>query len=79
MTTLDLRERGFVRYGTLPKAYTFCPPCGRYRWFGWYQAPEPDRLQVAACDSCGSLTPFEACVAAKCPIVCELPVLVEKR
>lgn len=76
MTVLDLRERGFVRYGTLPKAYTYCPPCGRYRWFGWYQGP--GRIQVAACDSCGSLTPFEAAIASKFPIVCELPVLVRK-
>lgn len=75
MTTTDLRARGFLRYGTLPKAYTFCPPCGRYRWFGWWQGPQ--RLQVAACDHCGTLPPFEASLAAKWPIVQPVPVLVK--
>lgn len=76
MDTFDLMARGFHRHRLLPKAYTYCPPCGRYRDFAWWQGPE--RIQVAACDWCGSLTPFEASVAAKYPIVRELPVLVSK-
>lgn len=70
MTTLDLQARGFRRHHNLPKAYTHCQSCNRYRWFGWWQGP--DRLQIAACDTCWYLTPFEACIAAKCPIVREL-------
>jgi hypothetical protein len=67
MTVADLVVRGFVRYPTLPKAYSICQRCGNYQWFGWWQAP--DRMQVAACEVCGTLAHLEAAFVTRYPVV----------
>lgn len=56
MTVADLRARGFrVLHGLKP--FTYCTPCGAYRWWAWWQTSTPVSVTVAACECCGTVAP----------------------